>query len=648
MEKFVNILKGLAIFVVIAFIGIGIYDLATKTGGFLDSIISIFKNEPIIIDPHKNASSNLIPFTKEEIDAETSNPECPDLGDLTDKIYIQEYNDVVVFYKEEKDAENKTFYPNLLFLKTKEGLVYNGCINLHAQCVNWFGSEKDFKWQPNFYEKPFVGDFANWWHESNIVIYSSGNTCSFIEWGGLFRIVDAELYLNKARDYINENIYPYFLSFYNDNIKIYQESKETAGIDFDAFYDFVYRSYKTGELAGTVDMTKYTFYQIPEEEQTKYPMNESENFKFYKYNFFLRYDTEKINRNLINMDWQENIDANLEEIETSPIEDEPTTIPTVVLRLKDSGYDVDLSSGALNAMREFFKHYQSHGEILEEHPVVFEFSQNGEKLKNYKFASYNDIFNGVSLNLKPGEYDYSITSEAFIFNSTYGKLEVSKSSTVQFEYSYLEDSVVSTFSLKSLTTTAIGTIKNNPVKITFSNKETNATFNLTFDGYAVEEKTLILPFGTYEYQINSEYLLFSPTSGEITVSATNYSFIFEYFLKTDARYVLSVKTGSSDTLTIKIPTIERVQGNLYHNAIKEVWIYHTLNNETTIKKITAIENNWIDENIVTVPYSELNDNFGNGLATYQIRVIYNSGEEIFTNAVQSNRPVEFSVSYIPY
>ena len=43
MEKFVNILKGLAIFVVIAFIGIGIYDLATKTGGFFDSIISILK-----------------------------------------------------------------------------------------------------------------------------------------------------------------------------------------------------------------------------------------------------------------------------------------------------------------------------------------------------------------------------------------------------------------------------------------------------------------------------------------------------------------------------------------------------------------------------------------------------------------------------
>ena len=103
------------------------------------------------------------------------------------------------------------------------------------------------------------------------------------------------------------------------------------------------------------------------------------------------------------------------------------------------------------------------------------------------------------------------------------------------------------------------------------------------------------------------------------------------------------------TLTIKIPTIERVQGNLYHNSIKEVWIYHTdSNNQSSIKKILNIENDWIDENVVTVSYSELNDNFGNGLATYQLRVIYNSGEEIFTNSVQSNRPIEFAVSYIPY
>lgn len=262
MEKFVNILKGLAIFVVIAFIGIGIYDLCSKTNDFFGGLISLFKSEPIIIDPHKNATSNLIPFTKEEIDAETSNPECPDLGDLTEKIFIQEYNDVVVFYKEEKDAEDKTFYPNLLFLKTKQGLVYNGCTNLHASVTRVFGAEANgsFVWTPHFDEKPFV-DFNSGLCNMNYVVYSSGESETFLAVSGVLKFTNHELYLNKARDYINENIYPYFLSFYNSNVKIYQNEGSTSA-DFNAFYDYLFRSYKTGELAGTVELTKYTFYQI--------------------------------------------------------------------------------------------------------------------------------------------------------------------------------------------------------------------------------------------------------------------------------------------------------------------------------------------------------------------------------------------------
>ena len=656
MEKFINCLKGLAIFLVIAFIGIGLYEFFTTTGGILDSIVSLFKTEPIIIDPHKNATSNLIPFTKEEIDSETSNPKCPDMGDITSEIYIQDYNDVVVFYKEEKDSENKTFYPNLLFLKTKQGLVYNGCTNLHASVWIWFGSEAidSFEWQPNFYSKPFVKEDCLP-HDKNFVVYSSGTADTFICFNGIIKLPNHELYLNKARDYVNENIYPYFLSFYEQNVKIYQ-NEETTGEDFNAFYDYLYRCYKSGEDMGTVDATKYVYWQIPNDEQSKYPKTETENFQFYNFNFFLKYRTEKINRNLLSTNWQFHIDSNLENIKVLPIEDETVTIPTVALKLTDGkdffeGVSAGDFTGLAAANINENVYLSARSKIFAEYPVRFDFSKNGIKVKSYVFDTFSDLKFGIPLNLEPGIYDYNISSEMMIFESTYGKLEVSKNATVVFNYSYLEDSVSATFLLKALSSTYLGSIENFPVTISLVNKETNAIFNLVFDIHASEPKTIILPFGLYQYQISSELLIFSPTVGELTVTSTNHSFIFEYFLASNARYVLDIKTGDSDMLTIKIPTIERAQGNLFHNAIKEIYIYsHVVGEEdTTVKKIENIENNWIDENIISVNYSELNDGFGEAHATYQLRVVYTTGEEFMSTVTEIlTKPVEMTIIYYPY
>ena len=642
MEKFVNILKGLAIFIVVALIGFFIYDAFTRTAGFFNTVASWFDNTPIVVDPYKNATSNVIPFTKEEVEAQITNPECPNMGDITDKIYIQEYNDVVVFYKESKDQEGKTFYPNLLFLKTEQGLIYNGCTNLHAEAVIWFGNQNSFTWQPNFYEKPFIPDVSLNSHRANFVIYSSGYSDTFVDYGGLFNGGFHEYYLNRARDYVNANLLPYFLSFYNNNIKIWQnEGSELA--DFNAFYDYIYRSYKTGAMSGTIELKSPDFvtWQIPVEEQSQYPMNETANFEFYNFNFFLEYFSTKDNRFLININWQDDVDANVEVIETKTIEEEPSTIPTVVFKLSDGKeFNVDnlldLNS-ILNATIERNKHLKARAEILQENPVSFKIFQNNEYIKEIVFDTFEDLRDGISLNLRQGEYTYTLSSNAFVFDYTFGNLIISQNATFVHKYSYMEDSVVVSVGLKPTSTGYTDIIlMSNPVSISFLNKETKETFSLIFNGTVPSTKTLILPFGTYAYVISSDLLEFSPRNGEFTVSATNHSFIFEYYISSSSGFVLDGEFGESDVLSIRIPTVETENGFLNCNNISEVWIYHIDSiGYASIKKITNVQTSNGLDLIVSVPYSELSDNFGTTNSTYQLRIFYGE-KSYFTTTIQGD------------
>lgn len=651
MEKFINILKGLAIFVVVALIGFFIYDAFTRTAGLFNTVASWFDSTPIIIDPYKNATSNVIPYTKEEVEEQITNPDCPNMGDITDKIYIQEYNDVVVFYKETKDQDNKTFYPNLLFLKTEQGLIYNGCTNIHAEANIWFGSENSFTWQPNFYEKPYIRNDINLnSHYANYVIYSSGYSDTFVKYSGLFNGGFHEKYLNRARDYINENIFPHFLSFYNNNVKIWQNNGSELA-DFNAFYDYIYRSYKAGAMSGTVELKSpdFVFFQIPEEEQSKYPMNDEQNFEFYNLKFFLQYFATTDNRFLINSGWKDDIDANVEVIDTKKIDEEPTTIPTVVLNLSD-GYKLDYDGSVAdfaNTLSEFYEHLKQRAKVLKENPVSFKFLQNDIVIKEIVFDGLEDLYSGIPLNLKQGKYNYTITSEAFIFESTFGILNIKDNANISYKYSYLEDSVIVNIFLKPISSgDAEIIVSNKPVLFTFINKDTKENFSLIFKNTVPGTDKIILPFGSYDYIISSELVNFSPKNGEITVSATNHSFIFEYFVSSSSGFLLNADFGTAEALTVKIPTVETENGVLNCNEISEVWIYHIdSTGNATIKKVSNISNITETEAVILVPYTELSDNFGTTNSTYQIRLFYGQ-TSYFTTTVQGDTPVkEFNITY---
>ncbi|MBQ3494755.1 MAG: hypothetical protein IJA69_05000, partial [Clostridia bacterium] len=100
MEKFWSFAKWILIAIVIFLVlGFGFTVLENSTSIF-STIGSWFNSEPIIIDAFKDAPTNYIGFTKEEIKNQTSENECPSKGDIECKIYMQDYLDVVVFYKE--------------------------------------------------------------------------------------------------------------------------------------------------------------------------------------------------------------------------------------------------------------------------------------------------------------------------------------------------------------------------------------------------------------------------------------------------------------------------------------------------------------------------------------------------------------------
>ena len=79
-----------------------------------------------------NANGGL---TKEEIKQETSESACPVHSDMNDNLYLINYDDIVCFYKKLTDTDGNTYYPNIVFVKTADGLKYNGALNMIGNVV---------------------------------------------------------------------------------------------------------------------------------------------------------------------------------------------------------------------------------------------------------------------------------------------------------------------------------------------------------------------------------------------------------------------------------------------------------------------------------------------------------------------------------
>lgn len=508
----------------------------------------IFKTPTANVDAgdgiNKNYNGGL---TREEFDKEQSDPNCPTLDDVYDDLHIIDTDSLVCFYREIQ-TENKTIYPNILFIKTDNGLIYNGATNMVGTSVHYAFGITSFSVYQNFdkvpelkYDNKFLSGFYSK-SATGICLFDSGNY-NFIRLTGnqffmgslVSKLWSNSNAMNSTRDYINKEIVnKYFLKFYNDNVEIFMQSEKTISADFNAFYNYVYQSalkYDYGKYnqgVCSVDVSApLTIYPIPEEEQSKYPMSNGDNFHCYKVKTYLNCHYEKL-------DFENPIEVPEDNIEDEPIADcfeEPKAYSTLNITLKtDSNYSKD-----------YLKI------VVKNSPVVITFTDSKGNLAKTVTINENNFdfpYTKLSCALDNGKYTYKIVSNDLAFSSNTGSITIDGSSSVVFNYSYSDTTKVSVSLKASNSDFDYSTLKfDSPIILNF--KSDKKTYSFSFKSLAdlMGKQVQNLTRGSYIVSLitnNSIYM----NDVDVIVSATNNVFEFSFTdSPTDLSYEFKFEEG---------------------------------------------------------------------------------------------------------
>ena len=492
-------------------------------------------------------------LTRLQIDDQKANDDCPIHDDVNDTLYIQDYGDLVCFYKKVTDDKGNTIYPNILFVKTDDGLKFDGALNMHGEeYAGWFGIGRSFTVEQKYSKVPEYS-------KDSVFIFDnpSDNFVDAVGFSGFIsRAVDLfsnrQARIEKTHDYVIQNIYPYFLTFYNNNVEIIQDEL-TADGDFNYFYTFIYQNAKAYDFGtnskgekitgGTlcVDVTNLTVYPLPSELQGKYEIPNSdpkEYFGIYKCNVYLTCnyslkDEVKVDSDYI---W--------DGIKDDPIEDRDLDIKplcniSISLTPQGSYQNTTIKS------------------IVEESPVSISFYKDNVLYRKTTFTK--DLFSNAKATIvngfEKGTYTYEIESFQLLFDSHSGTVNITNSSGINFIYSYQNGKLVANFTISPVSSDVDYSnidLMNYPVRIILNNIETNETTQFAFDTQAKvnESQSSLMKIGRYTYTILSEKLIFGSTSGNFEINSRNRNFDFSFavvYNRSDLDFTVTVSETANST-----------------------------------------------------------------------------------------------------
>lgn len=487
---------------------------------------------------------------KDEIINQTSSLDCPTDDDFFSSLYIDDYGNYVVFYRVLRQADGSIIYPNALFVKTSKGLVYDGVLNVEYKLVNAMGifhyNHKDnkfisyFSYRPSFVipgrenqnpagglpfsteglnhrgvghamslSKSFIEDVSQAFH---FVFYASVNTTTY------YKEIQPLVY-----QYLAEHFSKYFMDFDGVEIICDQNDKSKMMDDLNGFYTYIYNQSKVSSsnnsyIKTVVNATNYMVKLIPEEERVNYPAHSSLGFKDNVYSTYKCNKFIEAYYNYLNKDF------------TIPNKDiiEQTSDPTVPP--EDPNTYVTVTFQLVNSDNSNLANYS-----YENNPVKLVIND-----QEYLFNTYDKFYKGIEIGLKTEtQYTYSIDSSILIFDSYSGSFTTSeKDGMIKFNYSYMNGYAVTSVSLAPLSSYDGATVDlaANPVKVIFTGKNGEGTFQFVFDDNSKLSSNLtqLLKLGEYDYSILSEQLIFGSVSGTVEVTPQNRSFVFTYALKLES------------------------------------------------------------------------------------------------------------------
>lgn len=569
MEKttntFLNILKIVVIILLISFA----FNIISTSTNFIKNLFKV----PIAnVDANDGININYNGgLTKSEIDKEKNDANCPTKDDMYDGLNIIELDNIVCFYKEIKLEDGTTIYPNLLFVKTDKGLIYNGATNMIGTSIHYAFGITSFNVYQDYYNLPdlsygdnfFGGFYAN--TNTKICLFDSGNTNFVRLTGNQFSLgsIVSKFWspaneMNATRDYISKEIYnKYFLTCCNDNIEIIMDnsSKDSAYADLNGFYDFVYRSAVSYDYGKddkgkalnkglcTVDVSKLTVYPIPATEQKNYPNGSDDYFHIFNTKVYLNVKYEKIEEECPIKVEEKNLDEKVDKKDEAII-----TTSTVSINFEPKNSTLDK------------KKIQ---QITKDNPITISFYKDGKIVK--KAVATDTAFAldcKTTVGLENGKYTYTIDSAQILFDSYSGSVNIKSSCSMNLKYDYKDGFVLATVGIEPASNDidlSSLDLANNPIKIVLNSKSGETIQFIFDDNSKIGSQSQLLKVGKYTLTILSEKAIFSTLSAEIEITPQSRVFKYKFVLKQNASDLnfnvnVSQQSGTTGKLYLKADT----------------------------------------------------------------------------------------------
>ena len=563
-NKFCSVFFSIIFCIVFAFCGIFVQNQFFKK----DNVVAISSVEQITnIDASikKGWTNTNGGFSFNQIIASQSDDTCPIVEDQIISLTCHDFGSYICF-----SFDNNGLYQNIVFVKTDNGLIIDGLLNMSAEMKGgaWYGvgtkfEQRDantFKWIDNrnnipeyiqYYDTQLF--FIKTFNHDNLVSASRGvpfflKNCYDISPNKKAKTEIYNYAMTMADELIGQNASENFIKF--GNVELIG-TKDTGMIKINSFYNYLFEQLKGVEYNGLkiIDGSSSLCYPIPEKDQTMYPIPSDKLLDYatvsgdistapkyygvYKTNIAIEVKYVKGNQMLSkSINFDDYIDKIVNDSDTKhKVSVEPVTSQNDYSKLKLQFKNV--------------KDNLVEGINLQTKPIKIQFTCNElNQTKIIEINSLEKLNNGVDCILnKNVEWNYVIDSPELIFEDFLGSFKVTETlSNISFDYYYLQNYIVATVGLNPIGTIDMSQIdlSENPVKIILSNDNHTYQFVFSDNSDLNLSKSMLVEMGEYNYTILSKQLLFASVTGKLTITTTDKHLLFNYAI------------GSDEALTFKV------------------------------------------------------------------------------------------------
>lgn len=531
---------------------------------------------PVVVDDLDDEISQKTKgkLTVPEINQFLEDQDLPIADDIFTSWAVRETANYVVLYRGSVNLVGAPILPNLSFLKTSDGLVFDGMwgvtVDKGADWWNggyyWDRAQINYAFNDqaynanikNIWQKILIQGVVGWigvlpgiffgsslaWSDwENIVTFSDFNPnfvkdyrnhgaiyLPFIDWNARLN----DLYNFTRRHIVDDVMTTHYINLLPDVFmpRFEGEDADKQALGYiNSLATHLYRQSKTvNNSQGTslVDISHYFNKYVSDDDLHKFPIPEEKEADFNGDEFYPIYRAKviaEVSYSYNDAQIKRNQDTIVQNVESSKqIVAETPVVESKILKL-----NLKLQNSNNSDLSQF---------KIEEKPVIITI---GDRV--VRFETLTDLQKGKTIVVPQKQsLNYAITSPAngLVFNAYSGTIITTTSDAEKaFEFTYTHNVIPVSARLIPTGTVDLSAVNltTNPVVVSMIGTTKEGTFQFVFNSNEklTGAENINMPLGVYNYTISSSQLSFTEPTGQITVSAQERMFNFTYYVQTNGQ-----------------------------------------------------------------------------------------------------------------